>query len=160
MELVIFIGIQASGKSTFYRTYFAGTHDYVSKDRLPNNKKGEQQAARITAALQAQRSIVVDNTNPTLADRAALIALGRAYGAEIVGYYFDAPAKQCVERNTLREGKARVPDKVIYITASRLTQPAYAEGFDRLHTVIIAENNSFKLWEWAKNPVNPQQSAL
>lgn len=155
MELIIFIGLQASGKSTFYRTYFADTHGYVSKDSLSNNKKNEQQAARITAALQAQRSIVVDNTNPTLEDRAALIALGRAYGAEIVGYYFDAPAKQCVERNRLREGKARVPDKVIYITASRLTQPAYAEGFDRLYTVAIADNEKFKVRELAKDSVNP-----
>src|SRR5579863_860081 len=138
MELVIFIGLQASGKSTFYRTLFADTHEYVSKDRLSTNKKNEQQIARIIEALQAQRSIVVDNTNPTLEDRKALIALGRTYGDEIIGYYFDAPAKQCVERNRQREGKARVPDKAIYITASRLTRPTYAEGFDRLYTVAIA----------------------
>lgn len=150
MELVIFIGLQASGKSTFYHSYFADTHDYVSKDRLPNSKKNEQQAAHITIALQAQRSIVVDNTNPTLEDRAALIALGRVYDAEIVGYYFDAAAKQCVERNKLREGKARVPDKVIYITASRLTQPTYAEGFDRLYSIEIADNENFRVREWAK----------
>lgn len=153
MELVIFIGLQASGKSTFYRVYFADTHDYVSKDRLVKQKnasKNDKQIARITAALQAQRSIVVDNTNPTLEDRAALIALGRAYGAEIVGYYFDAPAKQCVERNRQREGKARVPDKVIYITASRLTQPTYTEGFDRLYSIEIADNEKFRVREWAK----------
>ncbi|MGB8345343.1 MAG: ATP-binding protein [Ktedonobacteraceae bacterium] len=145
MELVIFIGLQASGKSTFYRTHFADTHEYVSKDMLPNNKKNEQQMARIIDALQAQCSIVVDNTNPALDDRAALIALGRTYDAEIIGYYFDAAAKQCVERNKQREGKARVPDKVIYITASRLTQPTYAEGFDRLYVVEIAGNDEFRV---------------
>jgi len=155
MELIIFIGLQASGKSTFYRTHFADTHEYVSKDMLPNNKKNEQQMARIIDALQAQRSIVVDNTNPTLEDRAALVGLGRAYGAAIVGYYFDAPAKQCVERNRQREGKARVPDKAIYITASRLTRPTYAEGFDRLYAVSIVGNSEFKVWEWAKDNVNP-----
>ncbi len=155
MELIIFIGLQASGKSTFYRTHFADTHEYVSKDLLPNNKKNEQQMARIIDALQAQRSIVVDNTNPTLADRAALIALGRTYGAEIVGYFFEAPTKQCVERNRQREGKARVPDKAIYITASRLTQPTYAEGFDRLYTAAIAGNDEFKVREWAKDTINP-----
>jgi len=153
MELIIFIGLQASGKSTFYRTHLADTHEYVSKDRLFKNKnysKNEQQVARIIEALQAQRSIIVDNTNPTLEDRAALIDLGRAYGAAIVGYYFEAPAKQCVERNRLREGKARVPDKVIYITASRLTRPTYAEGFDQLYAVEIAGNNEFNVWAWQR----------
>jgi predicted kinase len=32
MELVIFIGLQASGKSTFYHERFARTHVHVSKD--------------------------------------------------------------------------------------------------------------------------------
>ena len=37
-ELVLLIGLQAAGKSTFYRARFAGTHDWVSKDRFPNNR--------------------------------------------------------------------------------------------------------------------------
>ena len=37
-ELVLFVGLQASGKSSFYRARFAGTHDLVSKDRFPNNR--------------------------------------------------------------------------------------------------------------------------
>jgi len=39
MELIIFMGLQASGKSTFYRSRFAATHAYVSKDMLRNNKQ-------------------------------------------------------------------------------------------------------------------------
>ena len=31
MELIIFIGLQASGKSTYFHTHFAATHEYVSK---------------------------------------------------------------------------------------------------------------------------------
>ena len=37
-ELVLFVGLQAAGKSTFYQARFAGTHDWVSKDRFPNNR--------------------------------------------------------------------------------------------------------------------------
>jgi len=158
MDLIIFIGLQASGKSTFYRTHFADTHEYVSKDMLRKNKKNEQQIARIKDALEAQHSVVVDNTNPSLDDRATLIRLGRAYGAQIYGYFFDAPVKQCIERNRQREGKARVPDKAIYITASRMTRPAYAEGFDRLYAVEVTGNDefeAFKVREWAKDHVKP-----
>ena len=38
LELVIFVGLQASGKSTFFRERFATTHELVSKDLLRNNK--------------------------------------------------------------------------------------------------------------------------
>jgi predicted kinase len=141
MELVIFVGLQASGKSTFYRTYFAETHELVSKDLFPNNSKpGRRQAQLIENALQADRSVVVDNTNPTLEDRAALIQLGRQYGTEIVGYFFDATVKQCLERNGQREGKAKVPVVAIYTTAKKLVRPTFEEGFDRLYAVTITDN--------------------
>ncbi len=35
LELVLFVGLQGSGKSTFYRAYFAASHDLVSKFRFP-----------------------------------------------------------------------------------------------------------------------------
>jgi predicted kinase len=90
MDLVILIGLQGSGKTTFYRTHFAATHEHVSKDRLRHNKTPSRwQVQLIDDALQAGRSVVVDNTNPTVADRAPLIALGRAHGARISGYYFE-----------------------------------------------------------------------
>lgn len=148
MELVIFVGLQGSGKTTFYHAHFSGTHDHVSKDRLLKGKhktKNEIQSERIREALQAQHSIVVDNTNATVEDRAMLIGLGREYGAEIAGYYFDSTVKLCIERNRQREGKEKVPDKVIYITASRLVRPTYAEGFDRLYSVSITGDNLFDI---------------
>ncbi|HET7639703.1 MAG TPA: AAA family ATPase, partial [Ktedonobacteraceae bacterium] len=68
MEMIILIGLQASGKSTFYRTHFAATHEHVSKDLLrasKNKNKNQQQAELIERAFQEKRSIVVDNTNAT-----------------------------------------------------------------------------------------------
>jgi predicted kinase len=146
MELIIFVGLQGSGKSTFYRRYFAETHELVSKDLFPNNRKpGRRQAQLIENALQAGRSVVVDNTNPTLEDRAALIQLGRQYDAEIIGYYFDAPVQQCLERNRQREGKAKVPVVAIYTTAKKLVRPAYEEGFDSLYSVRIVVSGTFEI---------------
>jgi predicted kinase len=144
VELIIFSGLQAAGKSTFYRRYFAATHELVSKDLLHNNKhKGRRQAQLIEAALSAGRSVVVDNTNPTPEERAELIRLGRTYGAEIIGYYFESPVKESLERNKQREGKARIPNVGIFATAKKLVPPTYAEGFDRLYRVRIAEHGSF-----------------
>ena len=149
MELVIFIGLQASGKSTFFRTYFATTHELVSKDCFRNNKNpSRRQSQLIETALKSGQSLVVDNTNPTLEDRASIIQLGRLYNAEIIGYYFKSKVQYCLERNQKREGKARVPDVAIYVTMNKLVQPSYAEGFNKLYYVIIAGNGGFKVRDW------------
>ena len=78
MQLIIFIGLQASGKSTFFRTHFATTHEHISKDLMRNNKnRARRQMQLIEAAFQAGRSVVVDNTNSTTLERAALIHQGQ-----------------------------------------------------------------------------------
>ncbi|HLI09813.1 MAG TPA: ATP-binding protein [Ktedonobacteraceae bacterium] len=138
MELVILTGLQAAGKSTFYRQRFAGTHELVSKDLLQRHR-GSRQAQLIEAALSAGRSVVVDNTNPSLEERAELIRLGRAHGAEITVYFFEPHVGQSLKRNEQRTGKARVPHIGIFAIAKRLVPPTYAEGFDKLYRVRIAE---------------------
>lgn len=146
MELVIFVGLQASGKSAFYRERFAATHEHVSKDLLRNNKNPNRRQARlIEAALETGSSVVVDNTNPTVEDRRPLIRLGRELGARIVGYYFDSTVRQCVERNRRRAGKDKVPDVAIYATASRLEHPSLSEGFDELFRVRLTDDPAFEV---------------
>jgi predicted kinase len=141
-ELVVFVGLQASGKSAFFRERFAATHEHVSKDLFRNNKDpNRRQAQLIEAALRAGSSVVVDNTNPTVEDRRALIELGRRFGARIVGHYFDSTVRQCIERNRLRAGKARGPDVAIYATAKKLVLPSYSEGFDRLFRVRLIDSS-------------------
>lgn len=149
MQLVIFIGLQASGKSTFFRTYFADTHEHISKDLMRNNKNKERrQKQLIEIAFQAGRSVVVDNTNPTIETRLPLIEIGRVYNAEIIGYYFASKIELCLVRNSQRHGKARVPDIGIYATLKKLVRPSYEEGFDRLFYVEIGDREKFKIREW------------
>lgn len=76
MELVVFVGLQASGKSTFFRERFAATHEHVSKDLFRNNRnRDRRQRQLIEAALAAGSPVVVDNTNPTPEDRRPLEAV-------------------------------------------------------------------------------------
>jgi predicted kinase len=135
-ELIVFVGLQASGKSTFFRERFAATHEHVSKDLFRNNRnRNRRQGDLVEAALRSGRPVVVDNTNPGVEDRRPLVELGRRFGAKIVGYHFESGVRECLARNARREGKARVPDVAIFATAKRLVPPSREEGFDELYRV-------------------------
>lgn len=147
VEMIILIGLQASGKSTFYRSRFAEMHEHISKDLLRNNKQKKQRQL-IEEALQADRSVVIDNTNPTKEDRAELIQLARQYQASVTGYYFAAKPNESLERNKARQGKDRVPPVAIFATLKRLALPSYEEGFDRLYYVSIKGEGEFTITAW------------
>ena len=136
LELIIFVGLQAAGKSTYYRTHFAATHVHVSKDLMVNVRdRDAKQLQMIEAALAAGKPVVVDNTNATPAARAPLIEIGRRHGATIVAFYFETVLKDLLARNRAREGKARVPDAAIFATRKKLVPPAFTEGFDEVRVI-------------------------
>jgi len=140
VECVILIGLPASGKSTFFRERFAATHDHVSKDLLRNNRQPQRRQDQLIAeSLASGRSVVVDNTNPSAAVRAPVIALARKHGAEVVGYFFTTEAADALRRNRAREGRERVPDVAIFTARKRLEPPTMTEGFDRLFSVRMNE---------------------
>lgn len=146
MELVIFVGLQGSGKSTFYRQRYAETHALVSKDLLRSGgNRDARQRRRIEEAFAAGKSVVVDNTNVRREDREGLVTLARAHGATVVCLYFPPDVRASLERNRRREGRARVPDVAIHATAKRLEPPTLAEGFDRLAVVRPLANHAFVL---------------
>ena len=141
MDLVILIGLPASGKSTFYRERFAATHALVSKDLLPRRAP---QAPELERALARGMPVVVDNTNPRVVDREALIAAGRRFGARIVGYFFPPNVRESLGRNQARTEK-RVPKVAVFLAAKRMQRPSMAEGFDELYEVRLIEGGGFEV---------------
>lgn len=149
MELILFIGLQASGKSRFFERRFASTHVLVSKDLWPNARRKEARQQRWVAdALSQGKSVVVDNTHPTLAQRAPLIALGHAHGASVIGFYFSSSLEDCLARNAKRQGRARVPDVALFATAKLLRRPSREEGFDSLYRVTLDGDGDFVVEDW------------
>jgi predicted kinase len=145
-EVAILVGLPGSGKTSFVRARLAD-HAHVSKDLMRSTRdRNARQLALVAQALAAGRSVVVDNTNLRLTDRAPLVAAARAAGAKVVGYFFAATAKACLARNRAREGKARVPDVAIHIARARLEPPTREEGFDALF-VVHADGGEFQLRE-------------
>src|SRR3954447_1481702 len=107
MELIILIGLQASGKSAFRRHRFDATHVVVSKDNFPNNRRpARRQENLVREALELGRPVVVDNTNPRREDRQLLIQLARAFSVPSIGYFLRSSVEQSLQRNALRTGRA------------------------------------------------------
>jgi predicted kinase len=143
-ELVILIGLQASGKSTFRRMHFDATHVIVSKDLFRNNRAPQRRQMLLVAeALSTNRSVVVDNTNPERKDREALIEVARRFDARVRGFFLDSVFEECLQRNHARAGKSRVPDVGLYATAKVMRKPSYDEGFDELYLVRMGEPQQF-----------------
>ncbi|MCZ2806995.1 ATP-binding protein [Modestobacter sp. VKM Ac-2983] len=135
-ELVVMVGLQGSGKSTWVAEHLAGTHAVVSKDHWPNARRREARQQRVVAALLAEgASVVVDNTSPSPAERAPLVALAAAAGVPARAVFLDVPLETCRARNEARQGRARVPLVGLYSAAARLVPPSSAEGFGEVTRV-------------------------
>ena len=147
MEAVIFIGIQGSGKSSFYLERFYDTHVRINSDML---KTKHRLQLLFNACLGAGQSFVLDNTNVTKAVRGEYIARSKAAGFRVLGYYFRSDITSALARNSERIGAARIPDRGVLGTYKQLEIPEYAEGFDALYYVRIDPAGMFQVEEWSK----------
>jgi len=146
MQLIVFIGLQGSGKSTFYHRHLADTHMRLNLDML---RTRHRESLLLSALIEAKQPTVIDNTNPTLEERARYIFPAKAAGFEIVGYYFQSAVEDCKKRNEQRPSNCVVPIAGLLGTAKRLIRPSLAEGFDRLLYVRIDQEGNFKTEDWA-----------
>lgn len=142
MQLIIFMGIQASGKSSFYLLNLAHSHLRINLDML---KTRHRENIMFEAGLASKTRMVIDNTNPTRADRARYIQRAKNAGFEIVGYYFHTELNLALQRNRLREGKAIIPEAGIRATFKKFELPKKVEGFDTLYRLCILGQGQFSL---------------
>lgn len=140
MEAVILVGIQASGKSTFYQRRFFDTHVRISRDLLRTRSREQQ---LMQTCLQTRQPFVIDNTNVTAEERARYIGAAKAAGYRVVGYFFRTEPRAAIARNKLRQGRAVIPVPGILGTYKKLEEPRMDEGFDELHAVTLTPSNEF-----------------
>jgi predicted kinase len=145
MQAVIFIGAQATGKSTFYKERFFTTHIRINLDML---KTRHREKLFLDTCIQTCQSFVVDNTNPKSEDRQRYILPAKTAGFEVIGYYFASDISAILERNRLRLGKEHIPEAGIRAAYNKLQFPTLSEGFDKLYYVKIDLQGSFVVEEW------------
>jgi predicted kinase len=135
MEAVVLCGLQGSGKTTLYRDRFLDTHEHVSLDVVHTRAR---EAELLRTCQDEGRSFVVDNTNPTPADRRRYVEPARAAGFKVIGYLVEADAGEAFAR-------AGIPPGRVAATARALQPPTPEEGFDELWHATAAPGGGWRI---------------
>jgi predicted kinase len=107
--------------------YGEGEHDQkVSREAFRHIE------IQLEISLRQGFTVVIDNTNLTVARRAPFLQIARKYNAETIAFLFDVPIETCLERNSKR--LRQVPEEVIKDMAARMQHPTPAE-FDSIFVI-------------------------
>lgn len=142
MQLIIFTGVQASGKSSFYLLNLYHSHLRINLDML---KTRHRENIIFEACSTSKTKMVIDNTNPTREDRARYIGRAKDAGFEVISYYFETDLNSALERNSQRTGKANIPEVGVRATFKKLEVPSLDEGYDEMFRVKIVGNREFSI---------------
>jgi predicted kinase len=145
VDLVVFIGIPATGKTSCYAALFLRTHLRISLDSLGTRYREQ---ALFDEALRTGARVVVDNTNVTRAERARYIGPAREAGYAVRGLFFESRGEDARRRNRERDPLDRVPEVAIGDKSARLELPSMDEGFDDLEFVRLVEGGGFARERW------------
>jgi predicted kinase len=143
MHAVVFSGIQGSGKSTFYRDRFLDTHVRINLDMLRSRNR---EGILLHACLAAHQPFVIDNTNPTAAQRTRYVRLAKASGFSVELYYFVIDVEHALRRNAGRPDA--VPELAVRGTAAKAEWPTIGEGFDVIRLVRIDADGNPVVEPW------------
>ena len=142
--MVLLMGIQGSGKSTFYHRFLEKDYVRVNLDTL---KTRHRERLLMEECMEAGKSFAVDNTNPTKEDRQRYIPAAKEAGYTVIGYFMESKLKACMERNERRQGKERIPTVAIAATSNKLQMPSWEEGFDALY-FVKNDGETMTVSEW------------
>eukprot|EP01133_Synstelium_polycarpum_P004341 gene4341-5068_t len=140
-EMVINVGYAASGKSTFSQKHFVPAgYEWVNRDTLATPAKCMKAAKE---ALAAGKSVVIDNTNPTVAARKEYIDIAKAAGVPVRCFQFLTSIELAQHMNYYRErtiGVKHVPSIAYNIYKKNFKEPSLKEGFSEIKQVNFILN--------------------
>lgn len=144
MEVVLLVGIPASGKSSFYQRRFSATHVRINRDMLRSKAR---ERSLFQWCIDHCQSCVIDDTNTTREVRAEWIGPTLAAGYPVTCYFMQSRILECLERNRGRTGDACIPDAGVRDHHARLELPSLDEGLGALRFVRMVEHD-FEVEDW------------
>ncbi len=124
----------------FYQQTFFFSHTHISLDVL---KTRHREKSFIQLCLTTGQKFVIDNTNPSIAERKDYIAWAKEKGFVVSAYFFVPDFQRSMEYNRQRLGKRCVPDVAIKSTIKKLEEPLVSEGFEHIFYVSHNDNGGF-----------------
>jgi predicted kinase len=158
--VVLFCGLPASGKTSAARELVTSdpnrwkrinrddvrlmlhgpSHDYTNKSH--EKAVTEVCNASLWGMLEAGFDCVVDNTHLDARSRKAIHQIAEEHGeCVVIEKVFEVPVEECLRRNALRSGIARVPDSVILGMAKKASVSKTGK-FQQLSDLIIEYRSS------------------
>lgn len=122
-EMIIMIGYPGSGKSTFAESFDKNQYEIVSGDEL---KTVNNMIKMSKKAIENNKSVIIDSTNPSRKRRAIFIELAKMYGIPVRCFYIDISIEEAIYRNNLRT--KGVPKIVYNIFKKNFEKPTEDEG--------------------------------
>lgn len=143
-ELILLVGVPASGKSTFRDTFFPEAaivnpdsfigytkeNPWTSVGAMIAWKKSDE--LLIEYISQCEEKIVFDATFITPKRRKKYIKIAKQNNIKVSAIYLEIPLKVAKERNAKRDPYRTVPEKTIIEMYEKLVPPAKEEGFDEV----------------------------
>lgn len=156
-KLFIMCGIPGSGKSTCAKQLIEKNPQikYVSRDeiRFSRLKEGEEYFAQedmvfwefthsIDKWLEAGYDVIADATHLNAGSRHKLM-FNILHADDVNVIYVATSIEEALRRNSLREGRAQVPEDVIRKMSKSLQVPTIAEGFKSIF--FVDGDNDYKI---------------
>lgn len=132
-EVVIMVGGQASGKTTYANRFEAFNYSVIHGDDYASNK--EKIIKEVVLKLSQNKSVVIDATNGTIERRKFYLDKIRNYKLTIPirVVHMSAPKKLCVEKNNERQNPVHIIALHKYF--KNFEEPTQAEGFAEIMTI-------------------------
>lgn len=153
-ELVICVGYPASGKSSFVKKNLVEKgYVYVNQDTLKTRDKCVKACKE---ALDAKKSVVIDNTNPEASTRALYLRLAKDANIPTRCFYFgdneDLAQHNNYYRALYKNGKEPLSILAYRSFKSKFQEPTVKEGYTevkRIHFKFEGTPEDTKVWsQW------------
>jgi bifunctional polynucleotide phosphatase/kinase len=143
-EMIIMVGCPGSGKSKFVKKYYKD-YDYINQDNLKTKTKCLKETLN---SIKEYKSVIVDNTNPTVDVRKYYIDLAKKYDYKVKCYIMNVEKDLGKHMNYYRFKKGNgikhklIPDIVYNVYFKKYEEPKLEEGLDIIKK--IEPNFKFK----------------
>ena len=147
-KMYVMIGAPGCGKSYYIKQHLKDNEIVISRDAIRFGMLKDTDAyfskekqvynefiRQINAAIADDRDFYVDQTSLNRGARAKLFSHLERKPNKMIAIYINAPLEKILYQNSLRTGRALVPEDAVINMFNSIEKPTKAEGFDEIWEV-------------------------